>query len=268
MKIFRLVVILSVAGLILATPIFWRAKSPLSRALIMGCPVLAAETDLPFSGVSCGLGNKWEVNEGCWRGVYTRRGNSNVFDAEWKLLDGRSFTAEVTLDIQGNQVSGRRRRATLGGDCELINGTLGADGLTVSGVWDCNHPEGRASSCFFAKIACDGRSSTSENNTNPRSCGVGRVWNDRESGIDMIWTRRGNSNVFDVTATINGSPFTAEQTIEIRGSKVFINRYKAGDGNTCTFVGTIQADGIMAEGTYDCTKYKPSSGWRATINCN
>jgi len=26
------------------------------------------------------LGTRWEVEEGGWRGVWTRRGNSNVFD--------------------------------------------------------------------------------------------------------------------------------------------------------------------------------------------
>lgn len=99
-------------------------------------------------------------------------------------------------------------------------------------------------------------------------CGLGRTWNIIESGLTMTWARRGNSNIFDVTGMVNGSPFIAEQTIEISGNKVFANRYKAGDGNTCTFTGTIQSDGITVTGNYDCTKYKPSSGWRAIINCN
>lgn len=101
-----------------------------------------------------------------------------------------------------------------------------------------------------------------------KGCGLGRTWNIVESGITMIWTRRGSSNIFDVTGTVGGAPFTAEQTIEISGNKVFANRYKAGDGNTCTFTGTIASDGITVTGNYDCTKYKPSSGWQAKINCN
>jgi hypothetical protein len=99
-------------------------------------------------------------------------------------------------------------------------------------------------------------------------CGLGRTWSDTESGISQTWTRRGSSDVFDVSGMINGSPFTAEQTIEIKGNKVFINRYKAGDGNTCTFEGTIQSDGVTVTGSYDCTRFKPSSGWRAVINCD
>jgi hypothetical protein len=98
-------------------------------------------------------------------------------------------------------------------------------------------------------------------------CGLGRVWNDIESGLNMTWVRRGDSNVFDVSGIAGGNTFTAEQAIEIRGNKVYINRYKASDGNTCTFEGTIQSDGVTVIGTYECTKYKPSSGWRATINC-
>jgi hypothetical protein len=87
-----------------------------------------------------------------------------VFDAEWTLLDGRPLRAEVTISIQGNRVTVQRRNATSGGDCEVVNGTLSADGVIVTGVSDCNHPEGRASSCFFARIVCDGQAN---------GCGIG-----------------------------------------------------------------------------------------------
>lgn len=136
----------------LAMPGFWLENSPTEPQSRLDCPAASAAASSPLSQPSMGLGSRWEVNEGCWRGVYVRRGNSNVFDAEWTLLDGRRFTAEVTLNVQGNQVTGQRRRATLGGDCNLAFGTLGPDGVTVTGRWDCTHPEGAASGCFFARI--------------------------------------------------------------------------------------------------------------------
>jgi hypothetical protein len=63
-------------------------------------------------------------------------------------------------------------------------------------------------------------------------CGLGTIWDDTESGLRMTWTRQGDSNVFKVTGE-----------------------------------GTIQKDGVTVIGTYSCTKYKPSSGWKATIKC-
>ena len=163
----RVAGILAVAGLILVMPIPWKSASRLPAPLL-DCPAQAAASNSSASSSSaltqarCGLGSRWEVNEGCWRGVYIRRGNSNVFDAEWTLLDGRSFRAEVTINIQGARVFGQRRRATQPpyGDCDLVNGALEADGVTVTGVWECNNPEGRAQGCFFARIICDDSTSS------------------------------------------------------------------------------------------------------------
>ncbi|WP_162388215.1 hypothetical protein [Spirosoma endbachense] len=99
-------------------------------------------------------------------------------------------------------------------------------------------------------------------------CGLGSVWAGTESGYDLTWTRRGNSAIFDVSGFINGNNFSAEQTIEIVGNKVNINRYKAIDGNTCRFEGLIQSNGKNVRGTYTCDKYKPTGDWKAVINCN
>lgn len=100
------------------------------------------------------------------------------------------------------------------------------------------------------------------------SCGLGRIWDDSEEGWTQVWTRRGDSNVFDVRGTKPGMPtFTAVQTIEIRGNRVFVNRTWASDGNTCEHEGTIAADGITVTGTYRCKSGGPYS-WRATIRCD
>lgn len=84
-------------------------------------------------------------------------------------------------------------------------------------------------------------------------------------GHSMTWTRIGASNQFIVEGIVNGQKFTAKQDIVIAGNKVTINRFQASDGNTCNFEGTI--NGGTASGTYACTKFKPLSGWSATIHC-
>jgi len=202
----------------------------------------------------CGLGTKWDVTESGHRMTWTRQGNSNVFSVTG-TVNGTSFTAEQRITITGNKVSVDRYRASDENTC-TFEGTIQEDGVTVIGTYDCT--KYKPSSGWRATISCG----------ETVRCGLGRVWDETESGHRMTWTRQGNSNVFSVTGTVNGTSFTAEQRITITGNKVSVDRYRASDGNTCTFEGTIQEDGVTVIGTYDCTKYKPSSGWKATIRCN
>ncbi len=99
-------------------------------------------------------------------------------------------------------------------------------------------------------------------------CELGKVWDETEEGWTQVWTRRGDSNVFDARGTKPGMPtLTAVQTIEIRGNRVFVRRTWASDGNTCEHEGIIAADGITVTGTYRCRSGGPYS-WRATIRCD
>ncbi len=99
-------------------------------------------------------------------------------------------------------------------------------------------------------------------------CGLGKTWSVVESGnASPTWTRRGTSNIFDVSGLAGGSQFTAEQSIEINGDGVRINRYSASDNNLCKFTGKQTALNTYA-GTYSCTLFQPSSGWSANVICN
>ena len=254
----RVVCILLVGGLFLVMLIAWKSGGSLPQA-VLDCPAQAAAVDSSSPvQARCGLGTRWELNEACWRGVYVRRGNSNVFDAEWTLLDGRRFTAEITIEIQGNRVFVQRRRATRDGDADLVNGTLGADGVTVTGVISGRHGSG----CFFARIICDDRPGADVSG----GCGLGARWEETEEGWTAIWTRRGNSNVFDLRATKGGMILTAVQTININGNRVSIIRTNVSDGNDCEMEGTIAQDGVTVTGTYRCRSGGPYA-WRATIRC-
>jgi hypothetical protein len=97
-------------------------------------------------------------------------------------------------------------------------------------------------------------------------CGLGRRWDETEEGWTAIWTRRGNSNVFDLRATKGGMTLTAVQTISINGNRVSVRRTNVSDGNDCEMEGTIAEDGVTVTGTYRCRSGGPYA-WRATIRC-
>jgi len=97
-------------------------------------------------------------------------------------------------------------------------------------------------------------------------CGLGARWEESEEGWAAIWTRRGNSNVFDVQSSKGGMVLTAIQTINIRGNQVSVSRTNSSDGNNCEMEGTIDPDGVTVTGTYRCLNGGPYN-WRAVIKC-
>lgn len=86
------------------------------------------------------LGVRWEEKEflsggkWLWRGVWTRRGTSNVFDAVWTRT-GRAVRGALTVTLDGNKVSIDRK--TLGGATCAYNGVLAPDRETVTGTYEC-----------------------------------------------------------------------------------------------------------------------------------
>ena len=99
----------------------------------------------------------------------------------------------------------------------------------------------------------------------PSSCDwLGTQWNETESGLPAIWTRRGTSNIFDAVGL--QPPYgTHVSTITRQGNTVTVLRRESSDGNDCDYTGTLAPDGLTVSGTYQCTLYPPTSGWNATI---
>ncbi len=85
------------------------------------------------------LGTVWYEREGCYNGVWTRRGDSNVFDAVWTCGDSR-VTAILTIQIRGNRVYVQRRYGSEGGDLDY-RGNLSSDGTRVSGTYTAGYWE-------------------------------------------------------------------------------------------------------------------------------
>ncbi|HKO59990.1 MAG TPA: hypothetical protein VJV03_02425 [Pyrinomonadaceae bacterium] len=101
-------------------------------------------------------------------------------------------------------------------------------------------------------------------------CGLGVRWNESESGWNGDWKRRGDTNTFDATWTKGGERVTAVLTVTINGSSVTVERPNASDNNSCTYKGTIAADGkTITNGTYTCTQFPNQKfTWAATISCH
>lgn len=94
---------------------------------------------------------------------------------------------------------------------------------------------------------------------------LGRLWNETESGWQGVWTRRGNSNIFDARWGSGTRIVTAVMTINVTGNQVTIARRNSSDGNDCDYTGTIAPDGVSVQGTYRCTRYSGPFVWKASI---
>jgi hypothetical protein len=95
--------------------------------------------------------------------------------------------------------------------------------------------------------------------------GIGLQWIVGESGWLGIWTRRGQTNVFDAVWVAGDARIAAEMTVQLAGNQVTVIRRKSTDGNDCTYTGTISADGQMIYGSYGCTNYPGPYPWSAMI---
>ncbi|MBT2602041.1 hypothetical protein J7E55_03060 [Bacillus sp. ISL-53] len=190
------------------------------------------------------LGTRWEVEEGGWRGVWTRRGNSNVFDARWTRAGERPITAVLRMQLQGNFVCISRRNSSDGNDCQYV-GRI--EGRRVTGFNICNQGGGPWSGTIIRE---------------PRVPDLGTRWDEEENGWRGVWTRRGNSNVFDARWTRPGvTPVTAVLRMQQQGNNVRIERRNSSDGNDCDYTGRIE--GRRVTGTYSCDQ--GGGTWSATI---
>lgn len=100
-------------------------------------PVKPGTTANPPPDANAGIpGRVWRVTEGdpSWKGVWTRRGNSNTFD----VVNTRTYGNEVqnftvTMSLNGNQIAINR-----GG--QYYNGTLSSDRKRADGTATWYHP--------------------------------------------------------------------------------------------------------------------------------
>lgn len=104
----------------------------------------------------------------------------------------------------------------------------------------------------------------------PQGCGIGRRWNlTNEYGARAVWTRIGNSSVFDAHYTYaDGSAFDERPVVTLTGKNITARVDYTLIASSCTFVGTLAPDGRTASGTFTCTASPGKAArWNAEIFC-
>ena len=88
------------------------------------------------SPFACGLPSRITMNEGGYNGVWTRRANSNEYDAVW-TRGRQTIRGVLSITTQGNRVFIKRLQSSDNQLCEY-EGTVSADGVTINGTYGCS----------------------------------------------------------------------------------------------------------------------------------
>lgn len=108
-------------------------------------PALSAEPPIPppartfDPGVPFGdeLGEAWEMEEAaCWRGIWTRRGRSNAWDAYWIHPRGERARATLKIENRGHDVVVNRSHPN-GHSCRY-DGRISGDWWEITGTYRCS----------------------------------------------------------------------------------------------------------------------------------
>jgi hypothetical protein len=93
---------------------------------------------------------------------------------------------------------------------------------------------------------------------------LGHVWEETEGGgWKAVWTRRGDTNVFDAAyAHPDGRKTTTVNSVTISGNIIAVKRTASSDGHLCTYTGILLE--AKVSGTYACDG-PGTSQWQATI---
>ncbi len=242
-----------------ATP----AKSEPVQQAIMVAPAMPAIAPADRKG---SVGRVWVVQENAnWRGVWTRRGTSDTFDA----ISGDNLDTErgpqaanglqvdistAEMEIRNGRILVRRKFPHV--VC-IYEGQLAADGLSAAGTYECNHVGGRYR--WSARISDSLPSG-------PRNDWRGQVWQSNEGGDDWkgIWQRRGRSNLFDAEwRDVNNGGYDSSQLyISVDGDSVTVFRHQ--EKGRCVYRGRLQKDRKTIIGNVSCNWVK-SASWRASL---
>lgn len=97
----------------------------------------------------------------------------------------------------------------------------------------------------------------------PPADALGRVWDETEGAWKGVWSRRGDTNVFDAAIALpDGRKVTTANSVTIDGSNITINRTASSDGVLCTYTGILV--GAKVSGTLACPGHGTGQ-WQATI---
>lgn len=111
------------------------ARTGLAGRAVALAGMLIAGTAAADAARADALGLRWVEQEAGFNGVWTRRGQSDVFDAVWAHPSGPRDQAVLRITISGNRVQVIRTQAQ--GNC-VYQGIIGANQATVAGTFSCS----------------------------------------------------------------------------------------------------------------------------------
>jgi uncharacterized caspase-like protein len=238
------------------------AKTPPVQQAVVIAPPMPAIAPADRKG---SVGRVWVVQEhGNWRGIWTRRGTSDTFDAiSGDNLDtargpqaggGAVDLSVAEMEIRDGRILIRRKFPHV--VC-IYEGQLAVDGLSAVGTYECNHVGGRYR--WSARI-----SDTLP--AGPRNDWRGQVWQSDEGGDDWkgIWQRRGRSSLFDAEwRDVNNGGYDSSQLyISVDGDNVTVFRHQ--EKGRCVYTGKLQKDRKTIIGSVTCNWVR-NAPWRASL---
>lgn len=226
--------------------------------LSITCPTLSG-ADLP--------GRVWEETEGGWKGTWTRRGASNIFDAFWIGPGGEQFRDVLTMTLDGSHVTIRREKVPGLVYRGVIHGNRTASGTAsdgnASGTWRATIQGGASGDGTVDDGEPEVQPAPSSKGGGRTEAGgslLGKVWDEIEGGWKGTWKRRGNSNVFDASwVGPDGRTVHDVLTMTLRGSRVTIHRQNLPNH---VYQGVIHGDGTVSGTASDG---RGSTTWKAVI---
>ena len=107
---------------------------PLSAEAPIPPPARTFDPRVPYGDR---LGDAWEMEEAaCWRGIWTRRGSTNVWDAYWIHPRGERARAVLRIESRGRDVVVTRSHAN-GYTCRY-DGSISGDWWEIEGTYRCS----------------------------------------------------------------------------------------------------------------------------------
>ncbi|MCK6559882.1 CsgG/HfaB family protein [bacterium] len=192
------------------------------------------------------LGRIWLVQESDFTGIWTRRGQSNVFDAVW-FPTKSGLRAELAMaEPAGSALE--IRRTDQGKPLGSYRGTAAASGQSFHGTatWS---PQVSWQGEFFFEAPGTQR-------------GLGTVWVVKEGDFTGIWRRMGESNNFEATYFLNKGAVTAELVVEGMDKGALRIKRSAKTGVLGNYQGWFSAGMRHVSGNAD---WLPSLVWSAEV---
>jgi hypothetical protein len=196
----------------------------------------------------CGLGTVWDEYEvGGWNGTWTRRGNSSIFDAVYKLNGEPDVNSILDISVSGNSVNITRTDSPSKwaiSNCSY-EGKISSDGVSVSGTYFCVGTDGTKTGSYSwnATIRCGA---------------VSKFFSGRWSGTYRNSKNQSGTAYISFSESADGKITGDEDGVPIENVTVSGNvvwfKYKLSGCRTVEGRLAINPDGKTASGSYTVTE--------------